>query len=207
MQKAVAYSIDTTIEGSQEDIDRYVAAQNALGPVPPAGNEFVHTKAVEREYLSNTASKGGATGDTFDWVLSKIAMGIGMPVSYLGGHQASSHNRASAVVATEPVTKLFEFYQKQYDRILRQFAKKLNLKSAMQITFPELVTQDRSAKIRDIMSAERADYMSKRRAATMTSKELNILDYDYDREMDSIKSETPIDPNLLTPNWYKSMGC
>ena len=83
MQKAVAYSIDTTIEGSQEDIDRYVAAQNALGPVPPAGNEFVHTKAVEREYLSNTASKGGATGDTFDWVLSKIAMGIGMPVSYL----------------------------------------------------------------------------------------------------------------------------
>ena len=157
-------------------------------------------------YLSNTASKGGATGDTFDWVLSKIAMGIGMPVSYLGGHQASSHNRASAVVATEPVTKLFEFYQKQYDRILRQFAKKLNLKSAMQITFPELVTQDRSAKIRDIMSAERADYMSKRRAATMTSKELNILDYDYDREMDSIKSETPIDPNLLTPTGTSPWG-
>ena len=198
MQKCVAWSIDTEIEGSQADVDAYITAQQQLGTIPNAGSEFIHTSKIKREYLSNKTAEGGGNGDTFDWVLSKIAMGIGIPVNYLGGHQSGGTNRASAVVATEPVTKLFESFQLEYETIILAFAKKIGCKTVPEVTFPELVTQDRSAKLRDIMQSERAGYIAKSRAATMSAKELNITNYDWESETEDMQKEGPIDPNLLT---------
>lgn len=197
-QKNAAWAIDTTVEGNQVDIDGYVSAQAQLGTIPTAGSEFVHTKAITRTYLNNSGTGGTGQNDTVTAVLSKIAMGIGVPVNYLGGQSAAGSNRASALVATEPVTKTFEYYQKMYERIIRTMAKRLGCKSRMEVTFPELVTQDRSAKIRDIQASERSGYISPSRAATMAAKELSITDYNYETEQEAIHKEGPINPNLLT---------
>ena len=147
MQKNMAWSVDTTIDGSQDDIDAYVESQNALGSIPSAGSEFVHSKKVERKYLSNDAGRGG-NSLSFDWCLSMIAAGSGIPVNYFGTHLGGATTRASALVATEPVTKKFEKRQQFYEQILKDLSQKLfkhfGISADIEFTFPELVTQDRS---------------------------------------------------------------
>lgn len=206
MQKSVAWSIDTTIEGSQSDIDGYVQAQQAAGTIAPAGSEFVHTSKIKREYLSNSASKGG-TSTAFDWCLNMIAAAVQIPVNYFGiqSHGGSS-SRASALVATEPVAKKFENRQQDYERILKAMWTKLmktaNIEDECEITFPEVIVQDRSQKIKDIKIAEDCGYISKERAATMASKELSITEFEYDDEKAQIVAEGadgPILPNMIAP--------
>lgn len=58
LQKNSAWAIDTTIDGNQEDIDNYINQMDALGTIPPAGSDFIHSKAVSRTYLGNTAGGG-----------------------------------------------------------------------------------------------------------------------------------------------------
>ncbi len=58
-----------------------------------------------------------------------------------------------------------------------------------QIIFPEIATEDRSAKLKDIMTSQAVEYISHERAATMTASELQITDFDYDEEQEQIRQE------------------
>ena len=196
MQKNMAWSVDTSIDGGQPDIDAYVAAQQALGTIPPAGSEFVHSKKVERKYLSNEGGRGATTAPTFEWCLSMIAAGTGIPVSYFGTHLSGGQTRASALVATEPVTKKFEKRRLFFEQILQKMAKRLfeqfGLKNVeIEFTFPELVGQDSSGKIKNIIAAEMQGYISKERAASMVAKELDITEFDAKEEEKKIQEEKP----------------
>jgi len=194
-QKNSAWSIDTTITGSQGDIDGYVEAQNALGTIPPAGSEFVHTDKIKREYLSNSMGKGGAS-ETFDWCLSMIAAGFGIPINYFGTHLSGGQTRASAVVATEPVTKKFEDRRNIYTRILNKIKERtfplmgLPANSPMEVIFPDLYTQDRSNKLKDLALAELQGWFSKETCANMASKEFNQDEYSYEEEQQKIKGQS-----------------
>ncbi len=206
MQKAVAWGIDTTIEGAQSDIDNYVSAQQAVGTVAPAGSEFVHTAKIKREYLGNTASGGKGNNTAFEWCLNMIAAAVQIPVNYFGVHMQGGATRAGALVATEPVAKKFENRQQVYERIIKGMWKKLMEQAGMdadcEIMFPEVIVQDRSAKIKDIKIAEDCGYISKERAATMASKELGITEFEYDSEKEIISAEGdmgPVLPNMIAP--------
>lgn len=59
-----------------------------------------------------------------------------------------------------------------------------------EVIFPEISTQDRTAKIKDIATAQAMKYISKERAATMTAKELGITSYDFVEEQEKIREET-----------------
>jgi hypothetical protein len=201
LQKMAAWSIDTTIDGNVADLQAYMMDQQNQGTIPNAGSEFIHTSKIKREYLSNLASGTGGTDPTLEWVMTKIAMGSRLPISYLGAHIGGSTNRASALVGTEPVTKLFEGYQLHCEYMIRRIVGRLFevmgvQMPALEVTFPELITQDRSAKIKDIAAAEGAMWISKERAATMASKELNITNYDYPTEAQSMADEGPLPANL-----------
>lgn len=204
MQKASAWSIDTKVEGSQSDVDNYTAAINAMGEVAPPGSEFVHTAKITREYLSNGAtSKGiGGQGSAFDWCLNMIAIGSRYPTSYFGTHQIGGGTRAGALVATEPVAKFLEARQKLISRIIKAIGKKMfadfGMNPNIEVTFPEIAVQDRSAKIKDVVLAETQGYISHERAATITAKELDIDEYEYEEEMTAVASNpsTPLDPVL-----------
>ena len=192
MQKAAAWSIDTTIEGNDDDIAAYIESQSA-STIAPAGSEFVHTAAVKREYLSNSAVSKGMGDTTFNWCLNMICASTGIPVGYLGTHLQGGSTRASALVATEPVAKKLEKRQKVYERILQKMWDRLmetfGITADCEITFPELITQDRSKKIQDVAFAETGRYIAHERAAEMIAKELDISNFDYQAEQKTIQGE------------------
>lgn len=204
-QKNSAWAIDTSIEGSQSDIDRYIQSMKAIGDIPPAGSEFVHSSKVKREYLSNVGSKPGAS-NSFEWALSMISIGTGVPISYLGSHLSGAQTRASAIVSTEPVVKIFEEVQQFVSKVITNMCKDVlshfGITDEVEVTFPEIISQDRSSKLRDISVAEINGWISKKRAAQMAAKEFVIDNYDYDKELDEIKkyntNEYSNDLNFLT---------
>lgn len=200
LQKAAAWSIDTEIQGSQQDITNYINDQKSQGTIAPAGSEFVHTNKIKREYLSNDGASRGQSSGAFDWTLSMIASGLGLPISYFGTHLSGGLNRASAIVATEPTAKLFEKRQLVYERILNSYWTRLFQSLGWKeipeckITFPEIITQDRSAKLKDLAMAEMSGWINKKTAATIAAKELEITNYDFTKEFED-EDEEDDDPS------------
>ncbi len=60
---------------------------------------------------------------------------------------------------------------------------------AYEVIFPEVSTDDRSIKLKDVATTQALGYISKERAATMSAKELGITDYNYDEEQETIRAE------------------
>jgi hypothetical protein len=195
MQKNAAWSIDTTIDGNQVDINAYQQAMIDMGTLPPAGSEFVHSKKVERKYLGSTTS-GGTLSTAFDWSLSMVAMGFGLPVSYFGTHLSGGQTRASALVATEPVAKKFEVEQEQLTDTIRHLHKWLTGEDC-KVVWPELITHDRSAKIRDVVIANSQGYISRKTASEIAARELEIDDFNFEKETQSM-DDFDSAPELLT---------
>lgn len=193
LQKTTAWSMDTEIDGNQTDIDNYTSAMNDLGTVPPPGSEFVHSKKIQRKYLSNEgASKNGAS-HAFDWTFSMICAGLGIPMQYFGMHTGAQGTRGNALVATEPVAKKFESRQLVLEQILRKMAERLfnkfGVDGDIEVTFPDIVTQDRSAKLKDLAQAQLMGWVAEESAAPIAAKELGITDYDYVKEKETITNE------------------
>lgn len=203
-QKQAAWSIDTQIEGSQADIDAYIQDMAAQGTITQAGSEFVHTSKIKREFMS---AKSGAAGsqEIFNWCLSNISAGTQIPTNYFGTHLSGAGTRASAVVATEPVAKKFEMRQLVYERMLTKAWERLMNWAGIQgaeceITFPDIITQDRSAKLKDLALSQSQKWLSRERAATIAAKELGITDFEFSEEMSKLDSEAPqADPALMSP--------
>lgn len=189
MQKQSAWSIDTAIDGASEDIDQYISDLNNQPAMPDAGSEFVHSNKVTRTFLANSAGRGGQQ-EAFEWCWSMIAAGTGIPVSYFGTHMSGGQTRASAMIATEPVAKKFQMRQSVYERILLGMTKKLGIKGKVEVTFPELIVQDRSAKLKDLALAEASKWLSKERSAEIFSKEMHITDFNWEDEKQKIQAES-----------------
>lgn len=202
MQKNAAWAIDTKIEGSQADIDAYVASQEALGTIPPAGSEFVHSAKVTREMLSAQGA-GKSVSNAFDWAMSMVAIATGIPVQYFGSHLSGQGTRGNAIVATEPVTKKFEARQLVYERIIRKMATRLfktyGIETGIEVTFPEIIIADRSQKLKDLLLAQSSGWLSKERCAEIAAKEFNVTDFNYDDEKVAIESDVTIPPEQSNP--------
>lgn len=195
MQKASAWAMDTTITGNDDDIAAYVQDQQNLGTIPAAGSEFVHTDKIKRDYLSNQHSSGGSSSQAFDWTLSMICAGYGVPTSYLGTHMSGGQTRASALVGTEPVAKVMEERQVLMGRIIKKIVldmfKQFSCDVDVEVIFPEIITQDRSTKLKDLSLAQEMKWIAPQRAATMAAKELGVEEYEYDQEQSKISEEAP----------------
>jgi hypothetical protein len=210
LEKISAWSLDTTVEGDQTDIDAYIADQKALGTIPPAGSEFVHSKGITRAYLGNKEASAHSS-DVLQWALSMICAGYGVPTSWLGTHLSGGQTRASALVATEPVTKRMEHRREILKRgVIKKLwdlcMQRAGLPSVdCDIIFPELITQDRSAKLKDLQLAQQMRWLSPQRVATMAAKEFQAQKYDYSTELQDMKQEIPeipmplLDPGILSP--------
>jgi len=204
LQKSTAWSLDTEIDGNQQDIDGYINSQEALGTIPPPGSEFVHSTKVKRQYLSNEGSSKGGNSQAFEWCFSMICAGLGIPQNYFATHLSGGNTRASAVVATEPVTKKFEMRQQVIERVIKDMAKRLfaqfGIDEEVEVTFPELVTQDRSAKLKDLAMAEQMKWLSPKTVAQIAAKELGVTKYDFETEQQLINAE----PSQVMPGTIAS---
>lgn len=208
-QKKAAWAIDTTIQGAQTDIDAYIRAQEQLGTIAPAGSEFVHTDKIKREFQSPSGTAGKGQSSTFEWNLSMIASSLGFPISYFGTHISGGQTRASAIIASEPVAKKFEMRQQLYERVIRKLAYKFFTRMdmpvpEMEVTFPEIISQDRTAKLKDLALMESQGWISRERAANIAAKEMGITEFDYQEE----QTEAPtVDAGVLTsPGEVKTSG-
>jgi len=211
LAKAAAWAIDTEIEGSQTDVQNYIADQNTQKTIAPAGSEFVHSPKIKRTYLSNShASASGGSVSAFEWCLNMICASVQIPVSYLGTHLSGGQTRASALVGTEPVTKKFEARQMVYEQILRSFWERLMAWAGIEnaeceITFPELISQDRTAKIKDLITAQEVGAIDHEYMATSIAQELGNTSYDYQKTQAKIAQEkkqgytNAIDNLLIAP--------
>ena len=193
LQKQASWAVDVTIRGSQADIDAYVEDQASRGSVAPAGSEFVHTEAITREFLAPQAGKAGGS-DAFEWALSMVCAGLGIPVSYFGTHLSGGQTRASALVATEPVAKRFEMRQQVYERVIRDLWDRLMDWAGLghvdcEITFPEIIAADKSQKLKDLSLAQAQGWISAERAATIAAKEMGITTFEWDEEKASIAGD------------------
>lgn len=194
--KSTAWAIDTTIDGNQTDIDNYISSQEALGELPPPGSEFVHSTKVTRTYQSNEGASKSGNSQAFEWCFSMICAGLGIPMQYFGIHLSGGGTRGNAVVATEPVAKKFEYRQQMVEKMLQDLAtelfKKFNVSDEpedLEFTFPEIVSQDRSAKLKDLALAEQMDWISHNRAMSIAAKELNVTEFDPEEEKLTIDAD------------------
>src|ERR1700761_129995 len=191
LQKVSAWSIDTTVDGNQADIDAYAQSQAQLGTIPQAGSEFIHSKHITRNYLGNKEASGNMS-DAFEWAVSMACAGMVIPFNYLGTHLSGGSTRASAIVATEPVAKKMQKRQDLMKRILSDISERLMKECGLpyvecQIIFPEIITQDRSQKLKDLTLAETNEWIAPETAATIAAKEFAIADYNYQKEMAQYK--------------------
>ena len=205
LKKQSAWTEDIMVEGSQTDVDDLTRSLESLGSFEPAGSRFIHTSKIKREYMAN---QHGSTGDdpTLEWGLNMVAMGVQIPVTYFGLSQKTGATRAGAIVGTEPVAKKFERRQLEVKRILnalwRRFQDTHGVKgSECDISFPEIITQDRSQKLKDIKFTEDCGYIARETAAPLAAKELDVDKYDYVEEKEKIAAEqpTPLMPSLISP--------
>lgn len=209
LQKNSAWAIDTSIDGDQTDIDNYVSDQASLGTIPPAGSEFVHSTKVKREYIANSGASS-INSDAFSLALSMIAAGVGIPVSYFGTHLSGGQTRASALVSTEPVAKKMEKRREVMKRIIKKLYSYCMetagiAEQPFTIIFPEIITQDRSQKLKDLMMAESQRWLSPQRTASMAAKEFQIQGYSYEKEIEDMRVELPEIPQPLTGKGYSPM--
>jgi hypothetical protein len=190
LQKQAAWGIDTSIEGNQDDINAYLSDMAALGTIAPAGSEFVHSAKIKREYKGVEGTGKGGGNVTFEWAFSMVAAGLGIPISYFGSHLSGGQTKASAIVATEPVAKRFEARQKIYEESIHRLWDRLmewaGIDAECEVTFPEIVTADRTQKLQDLALGENMEWWDKERAATTAAKEMNFNDYVYEVEQDEI---------------------
>ena len=203
LQKQSSFCIDTTIRGSQSDIDNYISDQQSAGSIAPAGSEFVHTDAIERKYLGVEGGRGGVS-EAFNWTLSMVASGLGIPISYFGTHLSGGQTRGSAIVATEPVAKRFEMRQQVYERMIKDLWAYCMEWAGLgdvdcEVTFPEIITADKTQKLKDIALAKAEGFISQERAANMASKELNITEFDYHVEKQAIDKERQASGGMFDP--------
>lgn len=202
LQKQSAFCVDTIVRGNQSDLDAYIEDQQRFGTIAPAGSEFVHTDAIERKYLGVEGGKG-TNSPAFEWAFSMFCAGIGIPVSYFGSHLSGGQTRASAIVATEPVAKRFEQRQAVFERIIQDLWDRLMEWAKLgsvdcEVTFPELITQDRSQKLKDLALAQSQGWLSKETASTVAAKEFNLTSYEYEVEKDEIEKEMSEGP-IVSP--------
>lgn len=203
LQKQSAWAIDTTVEGSSDDVDAYVDSQTAMKTIAPAGSEFVHTAAVKREFLSNAAGKG-SNSDAFSWCLSMACSAVQIPVNYLGTHLSGGQTRASALVATEPVAKKFEIRQIAYERMIKSMWSRVMKWGGLgdvecEVIFPDIMTQDRSQKLKDLALAQTQKWLGEKTVATIAAKELGIDHFNFEDEKATMAKDLPLASPLTTP--------
>lgn len=205
LKKQAAWTEDIIVEGSQTDVDNLSDSLKQLGAFEPAGSRFIHTDKIKREYMAN---QHGGAGDnsTLEHGIGMISVGSQIPHSYWGLPHSSGSTRASALVGTEPVAKKFERRQGEVKRVLQLLwdwvQEDYGVPGAeCSIAFPEIITQDRTAKLKDIKFAEDSGYISRETAAPLAAKELDVDNFDYQTEKNQIAAEEPqpLTPTIVAP--------
>jgi hypothetical protein len=186
-----AFIWDVTVKGSDEDVNAYISNSQSIADAPP-GSENVHNESIVRTPLSPQFGAGQQSEASAN-ILSYVAMSTSVPMNYFGTHHTGGDTRAGALVATEPVAKKMVERQLKMEYMIRRIVKdvlvdaNLDPNQPFEVTFPEIMEEDRSAKIKDLIVAQQEEVISHKTMAHMIAKELKVTKYDYDKEQEEIE--------------------
>ncbi|MBL0233231.1 MAG: hypothetical protein IPQ08_06160 [Chitinophagaceae bacterium] len=190
----MSYYWDVTIEGDAGDVDSYISTNSSISDVPP-GSENVHNKALTRVPLAPSLSPA-SNDETAKYISSMYCVSVNIPYSWLATADSGGETKASAVVKTEPVIRKMTSRRKHIEEILNiifedvMIENGLDPKSEREFNFPDMVVDDRSKKIADLIVVQQQGYLSKKSAGNIISQQLDITSYDYDIELTQIKKDS-----------------
>ena len=189
------YAYDLSVKGTPGDLAKTRQRLFPGNKPPGPGSVFGHSDAVSLTPMNFQAAASGLASDpTFEALVNVIAVGLGVPKEYLGMQGKGS--RAGSLVATEPGAKRFESAQELLRKILENIARRFFDQAGftdaeIEFTFPSIATEERSAKLEDLGTAEGMGWISKQTAAGIAAKELDIENYDFEKEQELIAQEFP----------------
>lgn len=204
-QLRASFVWDDTIQGDSQDVAAHAAKYSYI---PVAPSIFVHNEAITRKPLAPMAGvTGGAGGDIGNQILALIATSQGFPKDHLNVTSAGG-SRATAIVGSEPFTKVIEDLQEDFsdllDRIIEKFCGQVgadyNPEDWKKI-FPSVAKDTLADVLKNLAMREGMGWISKRQAATQAAAECDDDEFDYDKMVKEQTADTAAnDPlNLHTP--------
>lgn len=177
---------DDTVDGQQEDVDAHAAKYNYI---PVAPTLFVHNKTVERKPLAPMANISATGSNIVQELLAYIGAITGIPKEHLNVIVSSGGSRATAIVGSEPFTKVIEDLQEDATDFLRQVVECFCQQNGEKydedewfISFPSPVKDATKDKLANIALCEAQGWFSPERAANLAAEEMDQDEYDYTEE-------------------------
>ena len=204
-QLRASFVWDDEVKGDQSDVNAH-GSKYAYIPVAPS--IFVHNESVTRKPLAPMAGvTGSGASNIGQELLAFCATAIGIPKDHLNVI-GSSGSRATAIVGSEPFTKVIEDLQEDLtdllDQVIENFCERVGEEydeDQWQVVFPSVTKDTVSEYVSNVSTAEAQGYISKRRAATMVAQELECDNYDYDIEQkemaDDQKEQERMNPPIV----------
>lgn len=197
-QAAAAYHRDIAIDGSNDDVQAFAAAETLKGP-PQPGESWYHNKAVEISMVSGSTKQPAGNGSVYAGLVNLIAVGLGISKEQLGVTENAS--LASAEVSSDPAFQTFETRRQVAREFVERFLKRViaeaqrfgkiapNADLSLEVLFPTMIPEDKKAKVDLLATGEGMGWWSKETAANAAAVEVPITDYDFEDEADKIAAE------------------
>jgi len=186
-QLRAAFVFDDTVEGSDADVAAH-GAKYAYIPVAPS--IFVHNTAVKRATMAPMQGVTASQSSVVQELISIIATSAGIPKEHLNVLLGGSSNRATAVVGSEPFTKVIEDLQEDFSDLMHRIIERFCADNGLpydperwSITFPSVVKDSLLDRLKAIAFCQANTWLSERTCAIMAAAEMDRDDYDYDQEM------------------------
>jgi hypothetical protein len=186
-QLRASFVWDDTVNGSAADVAAHAQKFNYI---PVAPSIFVHNKAVERKPLAPMSGVSVGQSNVTQEILALIATAVGLPKEHLNVMMQGGSNRATAVVGSEPFTKVIEDLQEDGNDLIHQIIQAFceqnqidYIEQDWQIIFPSVQKDAINDRLKAIMTCEMSGWFSHERAATMAAAEMEADSYDYEQEM------------------------
>ena len=194
--KAIVQSVfawKNKLAGTNTDVNAYISQFGT--DIPDFGSVHVENEASDLQPMTADAKSGGVIQDAPELVRS-ICVGAGLSTEYMGGG-GSAHgggSRATAVVGSEPSTKMFQGRQLLLGRLLKRISLDWGENEGIgdpgiEFEFPEIAVEDRSAKIKDLQNSYQDEVLSHEDYCISVAKELGKHDYNYQLEQLDIDSD------------------
>lgn len=177
---------DVEINGSQSDINNYMAANNEI-PLP--GSRHVHNQQVKMTPLPAipSATKSGSAG-VYESLLCFIAVACGIPKEFLNIVSSTSGggSRAGALTSAEPFTKMVEDIQARWESFVKDiFVKAMGQvgiqasRDDVEVLFPSVTKDATSDVLNNLVLCEQQGWFDNQMCAEMAAKEMNVTEFNY----------------------------
>ena len=184
-QLRASFVWDDTIQGDSTDVAAHAAKYSYI---PVAPSIFVHNEAITRKPLAPMSGvTGGAGSNIGNEILALIATSVGIPKDHFNIISSGGGSRATAIVGSEPFTKVIEDLQEDFSELLEQIIKKFCEQSKVDYNeddwkkiFPSVSKDTLSDVLKDLAFRETMGWITNRQAAVKAAAECDDDDYDYD---------------------------